>query len=138
MLGRLALLTGIALLSCSRAKPEPTLRDDPEPLVARAEKDPKPTATKWYEGGTLASADSATWNAATYENKLASCADMLASLWMSKKLKPEFSAKISSVEDFKGPAGQLVIALDKALSGDAGAASVSTSAAMLMAMMGWV
>lgn len=138
MLSRIALLIGLALLGCDRDKPKPTLHEDGAPVVARAEEEPKPDVPKWYEGGTLGGADAATWKVATQENKLATCADMLASLWIGKKLKPDFAAKIQSVDDLKGPAGQLVIALDKALSGDAGALNVATSAAMLMAMMGWV
>lgn len=38
------------------------------------------TAQKWYEGGTLHKATMGEWNRATYANKLATCADLLAAL----------------------------------------------------------
>ncbi len=43
-------------------------------------------AAKWYEGGTLHNATRAEWAKATYENRLATCSDYVASSTTGAKL----------------------------------------------------
>lgn len=94
----------------------------------------------WYQGGTLHKAKAAEWNRATYENKLATAGDFLATLWLDKRLKPKVASTISGVDDLAPWAAQLVVGIDKAFSGPAesnASVDVSSAAVLLMSMMGW-
>jgi hypothetical protein len=104
-------------------------------------------ARKWYNGGTLSGSNGLDWQKATPEDKLATCADILAKLWIDKSLKPDVSAKLKSIDDLKPLAAELVAGLDKAFAGSrdpkanqkmlANQTVASTSVALLM-MMGWL
>lgn len=69
-------------------------------------------APKWYEGGTLHSANALTWQNATYENKLATSGDIVATLWQKKMLKPSIHDSIKSMDDARVLADALVKELD--------------------------
>ena len=69
---------------------------------------------KWHEGGTLHKATALAWQTAEYNNKLATCADFIARLHNKKLLKKDISFKISSVDDLRPLAEELVEGLDKA------------------------
>lgn len=72
-------------------------------------------AHKWYEGGTLHKASAIDWQTASHENKLATCADIVAVLWEGKSLKPAIQNKINSIDDMRPYAEELVVWLDKAM-----------------------
>ncbi|MGK0684485.1 hypothetical protein ACSFC0_03670 [Serratia marcescens] len=104
-------------------------------------------ATNWYEGGTLHDASAITWQKATQQNKLATCADFVAGLYSKKLLSPEISSNINSVDDFKPYATELVKQLDTAFKPEPKKAedekmfanqTVKSTAMMLMIMMKWV
>lgn len=66
----------------------------------------------WYEGGTLLEQGALEWQNATYENKLATCADMVSSAWMAKALKPELQGELDSMDDLRVLADELVDFID--------------------------
>lgn len=69
---------------------------------------------QWYEGGSLHSSTVAEWKTASYENKLATAADWLA----SSKWKGHLNTS-SDFDNMKQKAEILVAAVDKAVSGNA-------------------
>ncbi|HEY3983180.1 hypothetical protein [Cedecea sp.] len=104
-------------------------------------------AKDWYQGGTLHEANALTWQKATQQNKLATCADFIAGLYSKDLLAPEISEKMKSVEDFKPYASELVKQLDAAFAPESDPAqnkkmftnqTVKSTAMMLMIMMKWV
>lgn len=72
------------------------------------------SATAWYQGGTLHNKTALDWQKADDADKLATCADFLARLWMDKELKPEIMAQITTIDDLKPWAFLLAHGLDKA------------------------
>ncbi|MFS7293442.1 hypothetical protein AB6864_24570 [Serratia proteamaculans] len=104
-------------------------------------------ATDWYQGGTLHEANALTWQKATQQNKLATCADFIAGLYSKDLLTPEISKKMKSVDDFKPYASELVKQLDAAFAPESDPTqnkkmftnqTVKSTAMMLMIMMKWV
>ena len=93
-------------------------------------------AKEWYQGGTLHSANIGEWKQASYDNKLATCADFIANLWMHNKLK----INVAHMDTLKIYAKELVTCIDKATDGidDVNDQSVSSIAAMGMTMMEWI
>src|SRR5262245_33789618 len=77
-----------------------------------------PTGKKWYEGGTLHKKGALDWQVADYNDKLATCDDIVATAWQQKKLKPKIQEAISSVDDMKPFAQELVTCLDAATKQD--------------------
>ena len=67
-------------------------------------------AKEWYEGGTLHSAKISQWKQASYENKLATCADIPARLWLDGDL----NIKVNSMYEFKPYVQELVDFIDSA------------------------
>ena len=63
--------------------------------------------TNWYEGGTLHNATVNQWKEATYENKLATCADFVASI----------DKNISSEKELLAKAFQLQCCIDQSIKG---------------------
>lgn len=130
----IALLTG-----CEETKGAPGTAP-----AQQAQPSPAPTENgrHWYEGGTLHDATAADWKKATAANKLATCGDFLAKLWLSKSLSPTIQAQVNEVDDLKTYAGGLVGALDKAFEGKdpeaIGNPTVSATAVILLGSMGWV
>ena len=94
------------------------------------------TAKEWYEGGTLHSAKIGQWKQASYEDKLATCADFIANLWKHDKLK----INVAYIGTLKTYAKKLVTCIDTAVDGidDVNDQDVSTIAVMGMYTMDWV
>lgn len=93
-------------------------------------------AKEWYEGGTLHNSTIESWKKASSENKLATCGDFLASMWMNKKL----NLNIASMNVLKSYAKELVDFIDSATEGNddvVNNSTVSEFAAMGVIMMGW-
>jgi hypothetical protein len=67
---------------------------------------------RWYVGGTLHDAGALEWQTANEENKLATCADFLARLWKVDKLSPKIASQISTIDDLRPFAQELVTAID--------------------------
>ena len=106
--------------SASNTSTVPDKRPDTEPEPAKPTKSEppqiaKPAAKKWYEGGTLHNRDAAAWKSATAENKLATCADFVASAWTRKMLKPEIQSEITQIDDMKPLAEKLLIGMEIAV-----------------------
>lgn len=91
---------------------------------------------EWYQGGTLHGATVREWKNATYQNKLATCGDMVANLWLKGLTNFEIN---NPPDDFKPYAQELVVFIDTATEGiDAvNTYKVSELAAMGAVMMGW-
>jgi len=77
-----------------------------------------PSAPKWYEGGTLHKKSAIEWQAASSKDKLATCADFVAALWKSGNLKPSIADQLSTVDDLRPYAQELVDFLDAAFKPD--------------------
>ena len=101
----------------------------------------------WYEGGTLHSSSALVWQNASYENKLATCADFISTAWQNKNFKPEIQSKITSMDVVKILAQELMKAIDGSFEKDPDPEknkqifanqTVSSSVSMLMVMMGWL
>ncbi|MFH1754156.1 MAG: hypothetical protein ABIA59_00490 [Candidatus Latescibacterota bacterium] len=69
---------------------------------------------KWYEGGTLHKRPALEWQKASYNNKLATCADFVAHAWINKMLNKKVSKQIHVVDDLKPFAVELVAFIDAA------------------------
>ncbi|HHQ6631954.1 TPA: hypothetical protein ACSTL1_003454 [Serratia fonticola] len=104
-------------------------------------------AKDWYQGGTLHEANALTWQKATNQDKLATCADFIAGLYSKDLLAPEISEKVKSVDDFKPYASELMKQLDSAFSPESDLEknkkmftnqTIKSTAMMLMNMMKWV
>lgn len=104
-------------------------------------------AKDWYQGGTLHEANAISWQKATQQDKLATCADFIAGMYSKDLLVPEISEKMKSVNDFKPYASELVKQLDAAFAPESDPAknkmmftnqTVKSTAMMLMIMMKWV
>ena len=104
-------------------------------------------AQEWYEGGDLHNKSALEWQEASYENKLATCADFVAVAWQNDSLSPKLQSKITSMDDVKLLSKELVIAIDEAFKKEGDAEKnkmiftnqkVSESAVILMLMMGWI
>jgi hypothetical protein len=104
-------------------------------------------ANSWYQGGTLHEANALTWQKASQQNKLATCADFIAGLYSKNLLSDDISRKIKSVDDFKPYAAELVKQLDSAFKPEPKKSenekmfanqTVKSTAMMLMIMMKWV
>lgn len=100
---------------------------------------------KWYEGGTLHQATIGEWHKASYENKLATSADFIAKMWKDKSFKPEIQSQISSLDDVRILADEMVVFIDTATTPEEGQnpqvflnQKVSDLAAMGLILMRWV
>lgn len=102
---------------------------------------------KWYEGGTLHNAGAFEWQQASYENKLATCANFVSSMWEKKLLKPSIQNQIKSMDDIRVIAQELSTQMDAAMEERANPEEnrqiytnqkVSDIAALLMMSMGWI
>jgi len=72
------------------------------------------SAAEWYEGGTLFSSGILKWQNSTSQNKIATSADIVASLYQKKKLKSSISGKINSMDDLKPLAINLATCIERA------------------------
>lgn len=100
----LVALFSIIIASCSDKK-EPNT--DTSSTTIQSE-------THWYDGGNLFNKNGLDWQEASYENKLATAGNIYAYLYKEGKLSHKISSKISTVDDFKPLAEDLVSSLDKA------------------------
>ena len=89
----------------------PTVSVSPSPILEQQ----KQTKNLWYQGSTLSKATALEWQEATYENKLATCADIIAKLWKDDALNSSIQNQIASVDDMKPFAEQLVVDLDEVM-----------------------
>lgn len=71
-------------------------------------------AKQWYEGGNLHKASALDWQEAKYDNKLATCADFVTTMWLNKKLKPAILSQMNSMDDLRPLAEELVAGIDEA------------------------
>lgn len=98
-------------------------------------------AGEWYEGGTLSSAGLLEWQDASMENKIATSADFVASLYGKKFFKNSISQKIVTIEDFKPYTLDLALCIEKAgnkfARKDLTNQTVSEFAVLCAALMGW-
>ena len=103
-------------------------------------------AKNWYEGGNLHQANALAWQTASYNNKLATCADFMTIMWTKKMLKQSILSRINSVNDLRPFAEQLVSNLDDAFKKDPDPAKnrrifanqkVTETVSLLVVMLGW-
>lgn len=114
--------------------------------AAAPEKPAEVQEVKWYEGGTLRDAGALEWQQATFENKLATCAKLIAVTNHAGHFNESISSQIYGRESLKPFALELVKQMDIALAPADDAAEnerifanqkVVDVAAMLVVMMGW-
>lgn len=94
----------------------------------------QPRQKPWYSGGTLHKATGEQWRRADRADKLATAADFVTSMWQAGNLKPSVAARLSTVEDVRPLAEELVAFLDTALSGNQ---TVAGTASVGMITLGW-
>lgn len=103
-------------------------------------------AKKWYEGGTLHNKSALEWQTASSTDKLATCADFVTKMWQDGNLKPSLAKNLSTVDDVRPYAQELVSFLDAAFKADPDPEqnrklfmnqTVSSTAAIGMVTMGW-
>ena len=103
-------------------------------------------AKEWYEGGTLHNKSALKWQTASTADKLATCADFVTKMWQNGDLKPSISDNISTVDDVRPYAQELVEFLDAAFKPDPDPEqnrrlftnqTVSSTAAIGMVLMEW-
>lgn len=101
---------------------------------------------KWYQGGTLHNKSALEWQAASRDDKLATCGDFVTKMWQDGNLKPSIADKLSTVDDVRPYAQELVDFLDAAFKPESASAqnrmlftnqTVSGTAAIGMVTMGW-
>lgn len=101
---------------------------------------------QWYQGGTLHKASALEWQNATYENKLATCADFISALWEDNHLNPSIANQITSIHSMRPLAEDLLSELDEAMEPhpDAktnrdlyGNQKVSSMATIIVVAKGW-
>jgi len=103
-------------------------------------------STKWYQGGTLHSKSALEWQTASAADKLATCGDFVTKMWQNGDLKPSIANNLSTVDDVRPYAQELVAFLDAAFERDPDPEqnrklftnqTVSGTAAIGMVTMGW-
>jgi len=104
------------------------------------------TRRKWYEGGTLHDKSALEWQTASSADKLATCADFVTTMWQNGDLKRSIANRLSTVDDVRPYAQELVVFLDTAFKPDPDIQqnrklfanqAVSSTSAMGMILMGW-
>lgn len=137
--GIAGLIPVVLLIGCGDGYNESDSRL-PSPAIAAS-------TTKWYEGGTLHSKSALAWQAASSSDKLATCADFVASAWQNGKLKPSITTLLSTINDVRPLAEELVEFLDATFRVDPDPTknrrlfenqTVSGIAAIGMVTMGWI
>lgn len=127
---------------------ERNLSDKIDALVKADVDEPKALVNqKWYEGGTLYNENALAWQSASEENKLATCADLVAVMYEKKMFVEPINAAVHTVEDFRPLAEELVIGLNGAFKKDPDEEKnkmlytnqkVNETAVILVTMMGWI
>lgn len=98
-------------------------------------------AQKWYEGGTLHQSNFHAWKTATYEDRLATCADFVAVIYSSEAFTPKIQASLKTIDDFRPYATSCVSMLNEvALSDDSSVLDNGVSSTFVMgaAFAGWI
>lgn len=104
------------------------------------------SAPRWYEGGTLHKKSGLEWQTASSKDKLATCADFVTAMWQNGNLKSSVANRLSTVEDVRPYAQELVDFLDAAFKPDPDSEQnrklftnqrVASTAVIGMVMMGW-
>ena|SRR6056297_2240789 len=112
-------------------------------LIACSSED---SGSSWYEGGTLNDASALQWQDASYSNKLATCADFVATMDSDGQFVASVDNDINTVEDIRPYAEELVTAIDEAFAEEDDPErnrqmyanqSVAETAVILMQLMGW-
>ena len=108
-----------------RVQKEQRAEQERQLAIAKAEQQRKARASvqviqkrRWYEGGTLHKKSGLEWQSASRENKLATCADFVVAMWQKGNLKPSVANRISTVDDARPYASELVAFLDAAFKAD--------------------
>jgi len=103
-------------------------------------------ASQWYQGGTLHNQSAIDWQRGSAEDKLATCGDFVTKMWKNGDLKSEISDNLSTVDDVRPYAQELVNFLDTAFRLDPDPEqnsklftnqTVSSTAVIGMITMGW-
>lgn len=101
----------------------------------------------WFDGGTLHNANALEWQSASFDNKMATCADFIINLWKDHYLNDSISLKIMDIDDIKPLAAKLVVNLNEAFKPIPDKDQnykvfvnqrVSQVALMTMSLMGWL
>ncbi|WP_204150425.1 hypothetical protein [Leptolyngbya sp. CCY15150] len=100
---------------CALPKQATTYRTATSTSPASGQEQSQLQQGEWYEGGTLHNAGALEWQQASYENKLATCADFVSSMWEEKSLKPSIQNQIKSMDDIRTLAQELVTQMDAAM-----------------------
>lgn len=114
------------LVGCGGTEPASSTASSGDPDLGAA---PVPIAPerKWYEGGDLHQASIGQWKAGTYENRLATSADMIANV-----------KQFSSVEEMRSAAEELEKCISKTAEGaEAEQQRVTEVAAACALLMGY-
>jgi len=77
--------------------------------------EPATQTGKWHENGTLRGKSALEWQAAPAWNKLATCAELISTMWREGHLRPAIADRLSGVDDIRPYARRLVKTLDTAL-----------------------
>lgn len=105
------------------------------------------TQANWYTGGNLHAENALAWQQASYENKLATSADFISTMYQNDHLTASISRQINGIDSLRPLAEELVSQLDDAFQPDPNPEEnrrlftkmkVGESAAMIMIMMGWL
>jgi len=127
MLNRCLSTLGVAvLLLVSCGSPEATQSTASQAPNYSAAQTSAENEKKWYEGGDLHRASIGQWKAATYENRLATSADMVANI-----------KQFSSIEAMKSAAEELEQCVSKAAEGAQAEQQVSEVAAACALLLGY-
>ena len=107
---------------------------------------PQPKRKAWYSGGTLHKKSAIEWQTASSTDKLATCADFVTTMWQNGNLKPSIANRLSTVDDVRPYAQELVDFLNAAFKTDPDPEqnrklftnqTVSSTAVIGMVTMGW-
>jgi hypothetical protein len=147
-LGIIAVLIAGLVGYCALPKQAATTSSTaPSTTLASGQEQRQPQQDKWYEGGTLHNAGALEWQQASYENKLATCADFISGLREKELLKSSIQNQITSTDDIRVLAQELMTQMDAAMKEKVDSKEnsqiyknqkVGDIAALLMVSMGWV
>ena len=102
---------------------------------------------EWNQGGTLHHSGALDWQQASDENKLATCADFISTMWEKKLFNSSIQTQVKSTDDIKVLAQELMTQMDEAMKENPDMdenrktyanQKVSEMASLLMPVMGWL
>ena len=139
----------IGIFSDSSDSPRSTPNRTPTNRTPNSNRPSRSSSTptrKWYEGGTLHNKSALEWQTASSADKLATCGDFVTKMWQNGNLKPSIASNISTVDDVRPYAQELVDFLNAGFKRDPDPEqnrklftnqTVSSTAVIGMVMMGW-